>query len=916
MKKLLSITLAIIMILSSFSFVLADTEVKIIINGKNLETDQAPIIVDGRTLVPMRAIFEGLGAKVEWDDAAKCASGEKGDKKVKITIGSKDAFVNGKVKTLDVPAQIVNSRTLVPVRFISESLGCNVDWDDATKTVIITDASEGKTLTFDDLNEFVSGKDYELGGGLKADKISLSTEFDHTTGNGKSLKIDGRSMFYHRVKLLNLIEKDYLGKEIVISAYVYYPDMDNELRLGTYSASGTAHSGTPRVGENFNIPKNTWTKVELTLKHDTEIANMIGFDQPNADNGVLACMYIDDINVKIKEEAKTEIKVENMENKRPVPTEFTKSKNPEDLIYYDAVSIDDIIPTLPQGEVMLTSEEFLNGKAKGGDKIAFEIVNVEGQEFDKAVRITAKEKTKNIYDIQYEIELPKSFEPGDLAMLVVSSRMISGGNNDTNTGGVQFVIEQNVSPWYKVLQQDGVVNQNTWTKSYMPFSVDSKLGKTAHMTVRVGHYEQVLEIGGVEIINYKQTIKQLPTTKTYEGQKDGAQWRKEALERIEKIRKGDFKLIIKDENGNVIPNANIKVDMTEHEFQWGTAVSPRLLEAGESGDRYRSELIKYFNGAVLENNLKWHYYEDDPVTTRNMIDMLKNMGIKYLRGHALVWDKIEENDPDYNSSMTPGAVDAAIAGDLKTVQSLIEAHIEKVMADFKDDLDDWDATNELFRSDTYIREKFGNDVVVEWFNMANKYNVGNAKIYMNEHKMVGTDNYLDDLVPLIEEVQSKGAKFDGIGVQAHFASPCYPPLFYNQLDTLAKYADELKITEFDFTTPDQELHASFVRDFLITIFSHEKVEGFFCWGFKDGDVAKYLLFDKNWNRKKAADQYEDLVYNKWWTNEEGTTNANGEFDVRCFYGNYDITVNVDGVEKTVNIPLEKANKGTVEVVIK
>ena len=162
MKKLLSLILSLVMIISSFSCVaFADDEIKILLNGNALTMDQPPIIVEGRTLVPLRAIFEGLGASVEWDDATKTATGIKDGKEIKITINNTTAFVDGSAVTLDVPAQIVNSRTLVPVRFISESLGEKVDWDGNTRTVIIT--SEAKLIkewTFDNLTEFKNKSDF------------------------------------------------------------------------------------------------------------------------------------------------------------------------------------------------------------------------------------------------------------------------------------------------------------------------------------------------------------------------------------------------------------------------------------------------------------------------------------------------------------------------------------------------------------------------------------------------------------------------------------------------------------------------------------------------------------------------------------------------------------------------------------
>ena len=89
-------------------------------------------------MVPLRAIFEALGASVEWDGETKTVTSVKDDTTVKLTVGEKKLTVNGTAKELDVPGQIVENRTLVPVRAISEAFGCEVGWDSATRTVTIT----------------------------------------------------------------------------------------------------------------------------------------------------------------------------------------------------------------------------------------------------------------------------------------------------------------------------------------------------------------------------------------------------------------------------------------------------------------------------------------------------------------------------------------------------------------------------------------------------------------------------------------------------------------------------------------------------------------------------------------------------------------------------------------------------------
>ncbi|MBQ3023656.1 MAG: polysaccharide deacetylase family protein [Clostridia bacterium] len=112
--------------------------IKILIDGEKLICDQPPVIIDGRTLVPMRAIFEKLGATVSWDAETSTASGEKDGKTVSFIIGESFVGINGEKKSLDVPAQIISSRTMIPARAVAEAFGCKVDWDGNTQTVIIT----------------------------------------------------------------------------------------------------------------------------------------------------------------------------------------------------------------------------------------------------------------------------------------------------------------------------------------------------------------------------------------------------------------------------------------------------------------------------------------------------------------------------------------------------------------------------------------------------------------------------------------------------------------------------------------------------------------------------------------------------------------------------------------------------------
>ena len=114
------------------------TGITVLLNGVNLSFDQPPIIENGRTLVPLRAIFEALGAKVDWDESTQTVTAVKDGITITLRIGSDVLIRNGVNIHLDVPARIAGGRTMVPARAIAESFGADVGWEQNTQTVTIT----------------------------------------------------------------------------------------------------------------------------------------------------------------------------------------------------------------------------------------------------------------------------------------------------------------------------------------------------------------------------------------------------------------------------------------------------------------------------------------------------------------------------------------------------------------------------------------------------------------------------------------------------------------------------------------------------------------------------------------------------------------------------------------------------------
>lgn len=112
--------------------------VNVYVDGRLTAFDVPPAIAASRVLVPLRGVFEQVGAIVTWDGGTQTVLAQRGNTSVALQIGSAQATVNGSPRALDVPPALVGGRTMIPLRFVSEALGARVDWGAATATVTIT----------------------------------------------------------------------------------------------------------------------------------------------------------------------------------------------------------------------------------------------------------------------------------------------------------------------------------------------------------------------------------------------------------------------------------------------------------------------------------------------------------------------------------------------------------------------------------------------------------------------------------------------------------------------------------------------------------------------------------------------------------------------------------------------------------
>jgi Copper amine oxidase N-terminal domain len=135
-KSLLLAVLALALVCTPVAATAQSSNVTVFVNGQKLTFDQPPVLQNGRVFVPLRGVFQALGASVVYSNGKIAATGS--GRTVSLTIGSTSALVNGQVQYLDVAPFTEGDRTLVPLRFVAQALGANVNWDDSSSAVTIT----------------------------------------------------------------------------------------------------------------------------------------------------------------------------------------------------------------------------------------------------------------------------------------------------------------------------------------------------------------------------------------------------------------------------------------------------------------------------------------------------------------------------------------------------------------------------------------------------------------------------------------------------------------------------------------------------------------------------------------------------------------------------------------------------------
>lgn len=440
-----------------------------------------------------------------------------------------------------------------------------------------------------------------------------------------------------------------------------------------------------------------------------------------------------------------------------------------------------------------------------------------------------------------------------------------------------------------------------WQTYYIPFTTTKDIKEEElSLVMQLGFPKQKFELTNLQAYifppNFDRSL--LPKTKiTYSGMEANAEWRKEAENRIEKNRKGDFTITFK--NGDeLIANENVTIQLEKHDFPFGAALNASDIVNEPEHLKYFS---KMFNVAVFENDLKIKKWQNKKrrETVIEAIDILNNSGIK-VKGHTLVWPGFRYLTEAFKDS----------EDNPEKILELNNSFLEDVLKQTKGKISHWDVTNENYTNKDLQKITGSNQIIYDAF-LKTKALDPNAERFINEYGIIssgGIDKEKQDwYFNYIKELDANtNNAVDGIGIQSHIGSDLTPiTSVYSIIDRFATLNKKISISEFTMDITDPDIRYKYTNDFLTIAFSHPSVSEFLFWGYYMPNNPKAGLFTKDFKLTAMGKAFYNLVHNKWKTKLFEKTNAEGKISGRGFYGFYSYKINFESKQYTGVVHLEK-----------
>ena len=297
-RKLLVLTVLIIASVSTAAVVSANDTISVIVNGQEVSfAGQGPVIVDGRTLVPIREVFEAMGFSVDWHEDTSTAlisplPDNDGIFSIAIQVGAPNFSIavfdpdspfpgHAAIIELDVPAQIIGGRTMLPLRVVLESISYRLDWDEAANTVLIAPAAGDEAVLADPI---VNIRHF-LGWNMEEVRDLLGNQTD-------SIPAEAMGYSYFFDTGLQIGAEGPEDGRVIMSVLVDYQQVDNRFHFDRINGQSTYDDVTALLGsEPYNIRQRDIDPIQYD---SLGAAFSYGYFVDGSDNDFIRFFFDDD----------------------------------------------------------------------------------------------------------------------------------------------------------------------------------------------------------------------------------------------------------------------------------------------------------------------------------------------------------------------------------------------------------------------------------------------------------------------------------------------------------------------------------------------------------------------------------------------------------------------------------------------
>ena len=573
---------------------------------------------------------------------------------------------------------------------------------------------------------------------------------------------------------------------------------------------------------------------------------------------------------------------------------------------------------LPQGgqQALSFGQDYDVTFRKKNVEAAAKWVEVKDAPFANAYQVDSDVRFSDPKNARVAIPINESIKKGDVVLLSFWIKRPGAGGQPNN---VYINVQAGVG---KPRFQYKLSAYRAWKQHVRSFvaATDYEPGQS-NVSILLGEAGKVAQIAQLQLINYgaDYDIAALPkSTVNYRGREPDAPWRKDALARIEELRKGDLTVEVVDKDGNPVQNADVKVQMQRHAFVFGNVVNAYLVGADESAfpytrqragrkitsswqeaQQYRETIKKYFNCVTFESELRPHIWKQQmgdsragkklhKVFTEGAVPWLQANNID-IRGHYLSWGAMDFSD-----------IEKPFVGNPEAHSAWLWDHMADVIPKTAEYVAEWDTINHIIAwgKHTYEIEYGGMGIYADIMEEARRL-APDARHAINEGKVLPDGYKREPYKRVIRFLNENGQAPDTVGFMGHFEllTLTPPEELLEVYDDFAEIAPRLQLSEFDVEAgDDDQLQADYYRDVMIASFSHPAFVSIVQWGFWEKAHWKpaAALWRTDWSLKPAGKVFVDLVTKQWWTDEATSTDESGTCRVRGFLGDYKVTASVDG----------------------